>query len=39
LLCSNCHHMIHRKPPWPTPSELREIIRMQSSSGSSERSA
>jgi 5-methylcytosine-specific restriction enzyme A len=19
LLCSNCHRMIHRKPPWPTP--------------------
>lgn len=39
LLCSNCHHMIHRKPPWPTPSQLRETIRMQSSAGSSKRSA
>ncbi|WP_300611555.1 HNH endonuclease [Trebonia sp.] len=27
LLCSNCHRMIHTKPPWPTPAELREIIR------------
>jgi 5-methylcytosine-specific restriction enzyme A len=26
LLCSNCHRMIHRKPPWPTPTELRELI-------------
>jgi 5-methylcytosine-specific restriction protein A len=26
LLCSNCHRMIHRKPPWPTPAQLREII-------------
>jgi 5-methylcytosine-specific restriction protein A len=39
LLCSNCHHMIHRKPPWPTPSQLREIIRMQSAEGRSEKSA
>lgn len=29
LLCSNCHRMIHAKPPWPTPAELREIIRRQ----------
>jgi len=27
LLCSNCHRMIHTKPPWPTPAELKEIIR------------
>jgi len=39
LLCSNCHHMIHRKPPWPTPSQLRGIIRMQSSERHSGRSA
>jgi putative restriction endonuclease len=26
LLCSNCHRMIHRKPPWPTPAQLRAII-------------
>jgi 5-methylcytosine-specific restriction enzyme A len=29
LLCSNCHRMIHTKPPWPTPDELREIIQRQ----------
>jgi 5-methylcytosine-specific restriction enzyme A len=29
LLCSNCHRMIHTKPPWPTPAELKEIIRQQ----------
>jgi 5-methylcytosine-specific restriction enzyme A len=29
LLCSNCHRMIHAKPPWPTPAELSEIIRRQ----------
>ncbi len=29
LLCSNCHRMIHTKPPWPTPSELRELINRQ----------
>jgi 5-methylcytosine-specific restriction enzyme A len=27
LLCSNCHRMIHTKPPWPTPAELRDLIR------------
>jgi 5-methylcytosine-specific restriction protein A len=27
LLCSNCHRMIHTKPPWPTPAELRELVR------------
>jgi 5-methylcytosine-specific restriction protein A len=29
LLCSNCHRMIHTRPPWPTPAELRELIRSQ----------
>jgi 5-methylcytosine-specific restriction protein A len=29
LLCSNCHRMIHTKPPWPTPEELKEVIRRQ----------
>lgn len=29
LLCSNCHRMIHTKPPWPTPEELRELIQRQ----------
>ena len=27
LLCSNCHRIIHRKPPWPTPAQLSEIIK------------
>jgi 5-methylcytosine-specific restriction protein A len=27
LLCSNCHRMIHTKPPWPTPLELRAVMR------------
>jgi 5-methylcytosine-specific restriction protein A len=35
LLCSNCHRMIHTKPPWPTPEELREVIRRQVESRSS----
>jgi 5-methylcytosine-specific restriction protein A len=38
LLCSNCHHMIHRRPPWPTPSQLRDIIRTQSLGVPGERS-
>jgi 5-methylcytosine-specific restriction enzyme A len=29
LLCSNCHRMIHTRPPWPTPAELGELIRRQ----------
>ena len=29
LLCSNCHRMIHTKPPWPTPAQLGDIIRGQ----------
>jgi 5-methylcytosine-specific restriction protein A len=29
LLCSNCHRMIHRKPPWPTPAQLRDLIHGQ----------
>ena len=33
LLCSNCHRMIHTKPPWPTPAELRELIRRQPGNG------
>ncbi|WLQ33593.1 HNH endonuclease [Streptomyces castrisilvae] len=23
LICANCHRMIHRRAPWPTPGELR----------------
>lgn len=33
LLCSNCHRMIHTRPPWPTPAELREVIRRQAQAG------
>ncbi|WP_329488566.1 HNH endonuclease [Kitasatospora sp. NBC_01246] len=27
LICSNCHRMIHRQAPWPTPAQLRELLR------------
>ena len=33
LLCSNCHRMIHTRPPWPTPAELRELVRRQAGDG------
>ncbi|MCX5168651.1 HNH endonuclease [Streptomyces antibioticus] len=26
LICANCHRMIHRRAPWPTPKELRALI-------------
>ncbi|MEV6261938.1 HNH endonuclease [Streptomyces sp. NPDC051784] len=26
LICANCHRMIHRRAPWPTPGELRGSI-------------
>ncbi|MFB9602818.1 HNH endonuclease [Streptomyces roseofulvus] len=26
LICANCHRMIHRRAPWPTPDELRASI-------------
>tara|TARA_B110000008_G_C16859914_1_gene520271 strand:- start:25 stop:753 length:729 start_codon:yes stop_codon:yes gene_type:complete len=26
VLCSNCHRMIHRKKPWLTLSELKELV-------------
>ncbi|MYX34386.1 MULTISPECIES: HNH endonuclease [unclassified Streptomyces] len=26
LICANCHRMIHRQAPWPTPAELRLSI-------------
>ncbi|WP_445515392.1 HNH endonuclease [Streptomyces sp. NEAU-174] len=26
LICANCHRMIHRRAPWPTPAELRTSI-------------
>ncbi|MER5948270.1 HNH endonuclease [Streptomyces sp. NPDC001904] len=32
LICANCHRMIHRRAPWPTPKQLR--ILLQSRRGS-----
>jgi 5-methylcytosine-specific restriction enzyme A len=29
LICSNCHRMIHRSAPWPTPTELRDLVQEQ----------
>ncbi|MFF3657665.1 HNH endonuclease [Streptomyces olivochromogenes] len=26
LICANCHRMIHRRAPWPTPAELGAAI-------------
>jgi 5-methylcytosine-specific restriction enzyme A len=26
LLCANCHRMIHARPPWLTPQELRSLL-------------
>lgn len=26
LLCANCHRMVHRYQPWPSMSELRELL-------------
>lgn len=26
LICANCHRMIHRHAPWPTPAELKAAI-------------
>ncbi|OEJ52009.1 HNH endonuclease [Streptomyces agglomeratus] len=26
LICANCHRMIHRRAPWPTPAELKAAI-------------
>ncbi|MET8577233.1 HNH endonuclease [Streptomyces sp. NPDC005012] len=26
LICANCHRIIHRRAPWPTPQELRSQI-------------
>ncbi|MEW9521248.1 HNH endonuclease [Streptomyces tubercidicus] len=31
LICSNCHRMIHRKAPWPTPQDLRRQLKTRSS--------
>ncbi|MFD5366467.1 HNH endonuclease [Streptomyces sp. NPDC127103] len=27
LICANCHRMIHRRAPWPTPKDLRSIVK------------
>ena len=32
LICSNCHRMIHRCAPWPTPSELRALVKAKARS-------
>ncbi|MEU5161445.1 HNH endonuclease [Streptomyces sp. NPDC020875] len=29
LICANCHRMIHRRAPWPTPAELRVSIELK----------
>jgi len=26
LVCANCHRIIHRRSPWLTPSELRDLV-------------
>ncbi|MEU6652737.1 HNH endonuclease [Streptomyces sp. NPDC046900] len=26
LICANCHRIIHRRAPWPTPAELKAAI-------------
>lgn len=35
LICANCHRMIHRRAPWPTPAELRVAIERRRSTLSS----
>ncbi|MEV7450648.1 HNH endonuclease [Streptomyces nigra] len=34
LICANCHRMIHRRAPWPTPPELRAVIETRRASQS-----
>ncbi|MGA5085450.1 HNH endonuclease [Streptomyces pseudogriseolus] len=31
LICANCHRMIHRCAPWPTPAELKATIEQRRS--------
>lgn len=31
LVCSNCHRMIHRKQPWLTVEELRQLVAVEGS--------
>ncbi|WP_406178981.1 HNH endonuclease [Streptomyces canus] len=33
LICANCHRMIHRRAPWPTPGELRNLIQQTTKRG------
>jgi 5-methylcytosine-specific restriction protein A len=33
LICSNCHRMIHRSAPWPTPAELRLLVLERANEG------
>ncbi|MGC5001176.1 HNH endonuclease [Streptomyces sp. DT203] len=33
LICANCHRMIHRRAPWPTPVELRNLIQETTNRG------
>ncbi|MFF4229173.1 HNH endonuclease [Streptomyces sp. NPDC001820] len=33
LICSNCHRMIHRSAPWPTPTELRTLVEQRAQAG------
>ncbi|MET8599969.1 HNH endonuclease [Streptomyces althioticus] len=33
LICANCHRMIHRRAPWPTPGELRNLIQETTNQG------
>ncbi|WP_078849848.1 HNH endonuclease [Streptomyces sp. NRRL F-5126] len=33
LICANCHRMIHRRAPWPTPAELRSLIQSTATQG------
>ncbi|WP_328479515.1 HNH endonuclease [Streptomyces sp. NBC_00377] len=33
LICANCHRMIHRRAPWPTPGELRNLIQEAANQG------
>ncbi|MFF6862951.1 HNH endonuclease [Streptomyces ardesiacus] len=34
LICANCHRMIHRQAPWPTPKELRSLVQGRRGAGS-----
>lgn len=38
LICANCHRMIHRRAPWPTPAELRAAVQSRVPSTTTNRS-